>query len=69
MQNNDYQFSDDNNFEVQVYIDNTISINVPMDLSEEDEQAYIKAHLIQKLKTLIKQDNIIFNYSSAEAHY
>jgi hypothetical protein len=69
MANQDYSFSDENSFEVQVFIDNPISVNVPVDLTEEEEKAYIKAHLIQKLKVLIKEDKVVFNYSSAEAEY
>ena len=69
MADQDYSFSDENSFEVQVFIDNPISVNVPVDLTEEEEKAYIKAHLIQKLKVLIKEDKVVFNYSSAEAEY
>jgi len=45
---------------MQVQVTNLFNVDVPYGLSEDEELAYIKAHLIQQLKATIKTNNIHF---------
>jgi hypothetical protein len=46
---------------IQVQLTNLFNIDVPYGLNDDEEQAYIKAHLIQQIKATIKTNNVQFD--------
>lgn len=43
---------------VKLAVDNVLTINLPFDLSQDEEDAFIYAHAVKQLKSLIKADKI-----------
>lgn len=46
---------------VRLSVDNVLTINVPFNLSDDEEDAFIYAHAVKQLKNLIKADKIQFS--------